>query len=209
MTAPIREAARSTKRYRRRGEVAEWSNVPHSKCGVPGRVPWVRIPPSPPPSWAGSLAQQTGLQTPDNSAHFLPCLNRAPACCGVWAAFAACPRCLSLRVSARTRFHPPNLLCLLSRFSSVARYRPWWANSHKRPRSRGFSGAARLKRCRLTGANRPCFYAEQDLISSGSGPVFWMFRPDQFATNPSCIRWSDQHTGISRSRRDCSVNPTG
>ena len=31
-----------------RGEVAEWSNVPHSKCGVPSRVPWVRIPPSPP-----------------------------------------------------------------------------------------------------------------------------------------------------------------
>ena len=34
---------------RRPGEVAEWSNVPHSKCGVPGRAPWVRIPPSPPP----------------------------------------------------------------------------------------------------------------------------------------------------------------
>ena len=30
------------------GEVAEWSKAPHSKCGVPGRVPWVRIPPSPP-----------------------------------------------------------------------------------------------------------------------------------------------------------------
>jgi hypothetical protein len=49
--AATREAPRSTKRYRRRGEVAEWSNVPHSKCGVPGRVPWVRIPPSPPSSW--------------------------------------------------------------------------------------------------------------------------------------------------------------
>src|SRR4051812_7916332 len=32
----------------RRGEVAEWSIVPHSKCGVPARVPWVQIPPSPP-----------------------------------------------------------------------------------------------------------------------------------------------------------------
>ncbi len=30
------------------GEVAEWSKVPHSKCGVLARVPWVRIPPSPP-----------------------------------------------------------------------------------------------------------------------------------------------------------------
>lgn len=30
------------------GEVVEWSIAPHSKCGVPLRVPWVRIPPSPP-----------------------------------------------------------------------------------------------------------------------------------------------------------------
>ncbi|SPA39735.1 hypothetical protein CBM2606_A40074 [Cupriavidus taiwanensis] len=30
------------------GEVAEWSNVPDSKSGVPATVPWVRIPPSPP-----------------------------------------------------------------------------------------------------------------------------------------------------------------
>ena len=37
-----------------RGEVAEWSNAPHSKCGVPSRVPWVRIPPSPPSPPASS-----------------------------------------------------------------------------------------------------------------------------------------------------------
>jgi hypothetical protein len=30
------------------GEVAEWSNAPDSKSGVPATVPWVRIPPSPP-----------------------------------------------------------------------------------------------------------------------------------------------------------------
>ncbi len=30
------------------GEVAEWPIVPDSKSGVPVRVPWVRIPPSPP-----------------------------------------------------------------------------------------------------------------------------------------------------------------
>ncbi len=30
------------------GEVAEWSNAPHSKCGLLERVTWVRIPPSPP-----------------------------------------------------------------------------------------------------------------------------------------------------------------
>ena len=29
------------------GEVAEWPKAPHSKCGVPERVPWVQIPPSP------------------------------------------------------------------------------------------------------------------------------------------------------------------
>ena len=33
---------------RRRGEVAEWSIAPHSKCGVRASVPGVRIPPSPP-----------------------------------------------------------------------------------------------------------------------------------------------------------------
>jgi hypothetical protein len=30
------------------GEVPEWSNGPHSKCGVLARVPRVRIPASPP-----------------------------------------------------------------------------------------------------------------------------------------------------------------
>src|SRR4051812_24335382 len=30
------------------GQVVEWSMAPHSKCGVPARVPWVRIPPCPP-----------------------------------------------------------------------------------------------------------------------------------------------------------------
>ena len=30
------------------GEVAKRLTAPHSKCGVPARVPWVRIPPSPP-----------------------------------------------------------------------------------------------------------------------------------------------------------------
>lgn len=34
------------------GEVAEWSNAPHSKCGIPARVSGVRIPPSPPPAFA-------------------------------------------------------------------------------------------------------------------------------------------------------------
>ena len=30
------------------GEVAEWSNAPHSKCGMLARASGVRIPPSPP-----------------------------------------------------------------------------------------------------------------------------------------------------------------
>ncbi len=42
-----RTPARSSK-VRARGEVAEWSNAPHSKCGIPARVSWVQIPPSPP-----------------------------------------------------------------------------------------------------------------------------------------------------------------
>ena len=37
-----------------RGEVAEWSNVPDSKSGDVARHPWVRIPPSPPPSLLNS-----------------------------------------------------------------------------------------------------------------------------------------------------------
>src|ERR1700734_893420 len=31
------------------GEVAEWLNAPHSKCGIRATVSGVRIPPSPPP----------------------------------------------------------------------------------------------------------------------------------------------------------------
>src|ERR1700722_12038229 len=32
------------------GEVAEWSNAPHSKCGIGASLSGVRIPPSPPSS---------------------------------------------------------------------------------------------------------------------------------------------------------------
>jgi hypothetical protein len=32
------------------GEVAEWSNAPHSKCGIGASLSGVRIPPSPPVS---------------------------------------------------------------------------------------------------------------------------------------------------------------
>ena len=37
------------------GEVPEWSNGPDSKSGVRSRVPWVRIPPSPPVTNTGPL----------------------------------------------------------------------------------------------------------------------------------------------------------
>src|ERR1700712_5171792 len=46
----LRERPRPKGVNRFRGEVAEWLNVPHSKCGVPARAPWVQIPPSPPTS---------------------------------------------------------------------------------------------------------------------------------------------------------------
>ena len=45
---------RTSPDYRRRtrfwhpGEVAEWSNAPHSKCGIGASLSGVRIPPSPP-----------------------------------------------------------------------------------------------------------------------------------------------------------------
>lgn len=43
------------------GEVAEWSNAPHSKCGIRASVSGVRIPPSPPDlvrfySWLDAVA---------------------------------------------------------------------------------------------------------------------------------------------------------
>src|SRR3954447_18709627 len=43
------------------GEVAEWSKAPHSKCGVWATVPWVRIPPSPPPSRPRSASRLAPL----------------------------------------------------------------------------------------------------------------------------------------------------
>src|SRR6476660_6690516 len=41
-----------------RGEVAEWSKAPHSKCGVRATVPWVRIPPSPPRSLSNCIKME-------------------------------------------------------------------------------------------------------------------------------------------------------
>src|ERR1700741_3564503 len=53
------------------GEVAEWSNAPHSKCGLRATVTWVRIPPSPPhapnplilqnPGFPGLIRQFSGI----------------------------------------------------------------------------------------------------------------------------------------------------
>ena len=40
--------ANPVRRSTRIGEVAEWSNAPHSKCGMRATVSGVRIPPSPP-----------------------------------------------------------------------------------------------------------------------------------------------------------------
>ena len=55
--------------FRPRGEVAEWSNVPHSKCGVPERVPWVRIPPSPPPIFSLYINNLTASRSTPERRH--------------------------------------------------------------------------------------------------------------------------------------------
>ena len=56
----VREPA--PKRREAPGEVVEWSIAPHSKCGVLARVPWVRIPPSPPARLAPATKSQETLQ---------------------------------------------------------------------------------------------------------------------------------------------------
>ena len=53
-----------------RGEVAERSNAPHSKCGVRATVPWVRIPPSPPRTPSTGLVYQVSAVNPRCSAGF-------------------------------------------------------------------------------------------------------------------------------------------
>src|SRR3981081_3221947 len=49
------------------GEVAEWSNAPHSKCGIGASLSGVRIPPSPPPIFSSEkvLQNQVLLEPPD------------------------------------------------------------------------------------------------------------------------------------------------
>ena len=46
--APARQ--RAIDDPQKHGEVAEWSIAPVSKTGVGASLPWVRIPPSPPPT---------------------------------------------------------------------------------------------------------------------------------------------------------------
>ena len=49
------------------GEVAEWSNAPHSKCGIGASLSGVRIPPSPPSilDSAEVLQNQAFLEPPE------------------------------------------------------------------------------------------------------------------------------------------------
>ena len=50
------------------GEVAEWSNAPHSKCGIGASLSGVRIPPSPPSHFDSEkvLQNQAFLEPPEN-----------------------------------------------------------------------------------------------------------------------------------------------
>ena len=44
------------------GEVAEWSNAPHSKCGIGASLSGVRIPPSPPRKSSKALSRLDNLE---------------------------------------------------------------------------------------------------------------------------------------------------
>ena len=68
--AALRPTALVAARTALRGEVAEWSNAPHSKCGVRATVPWVRIPPSPPRTPSTGLVYQVSAENPRGSAGF-------------------------------------------------------------------------------------------------------------------------------------------
>jgi hypothetical protein len=50
------------------GEVAEWSNAPHSKCGIGASLSGVRIPPSPPvrslSGWASHFVAKAATPKP-------------------------------------------------------------------------------------------------------------------------------------------------
>ena len=64
--------ARVERRTTPRGEVAEWLNAPHSKCGILARVSGVRIPPSPPLPLASSLIRVKRLFRLGNDLPQLP-----------------------------------------------------------------------------------------------------------------------------------------
>jgi putative endonuclease len=60
---PLEPAPHRLSPFASSGEVAEWLNAPHSKCGIRATVSGVRIPPSPPPfAFAGYGWQATEPQ---------------------------------------------------------------------------------------------------------------------------------------------------
>src|SRR3981189_2584216 len=72
----------------RTGRVAEWFKAPVLKTGVPARVPWVRIPPLPPPAFASArrAAMKVGCraiaakQRRRAGSNFLPLLGQISNC---------------------------------------------------------------------------------------------------------------------------------
>ena len=109
-----------------RGEVAEWSNAPHSKCGLPATVTWVRIPPSPPATPSTSLWFQEPVASPRNRAvcalHSVIAASLRPSLRRYQAAF-------SRRVSAHTCIGPVSCLTGINREKCAfdAQNRAFWA----------------------------------------------------------------------------------
>src|SRR5438309_1969501 len=56
------------------GEVAEWLNAPHSKCGIRATVSGVRIPPSPPVPPETDFSVWQGLGDDDRAGRLLASL---------------------------------------------------------------------------------------------------------------------------------------
>src|SRR6516165_10813940 len=74
---PPLNTAGPLERFSPRGEVAEWLNAPHSKCGIRAAVSGVRIPPSPPVKLKSRINFQFSESYPQQPTHKAFCAAAA------------------------------------------------------------------------------------------------------------------------------------